>query len=144
MSLGPTRFCRVGMVPPYAAARSRSNGSRSGPRSGRRHALPPSKLLEDGPPSPLIADALRGQHQAGDPFFFAQEPEQQVLRPDVVLSEVARFTEGQLERLLGTRGERHMTGPQALAPSPKPGSSGTGCAVELSRTEGLPHRAADV
>src|SRR5437867_2697719 len=144
MSFGDTRFCRVGMDPPYPATRHRSNGDRSGSRGGRSHALTPAKLLDDGPASSLIGDALRGKHRASDPLLLAQEPEQHVLRPDVVVSQVAGLTQGQLERLLGARSEWDMADPQALAPSTKPEWPGNGCPIERSRPEGLLHPAADL
>ena len=50
------------------------------------------------------------QHLSGDAFTLADQPEQDVLGTDVVVSELERLAERQLQDLLGARGERDVTG----------------------------------
>ena len=53
-------------------------------------------------------DAQVGQHAGGYALALADEAEQQVFRPDVVVVELARFFEGQLDHALGARREDHL------------------------------------
>ena len=50
------------------------------------------------------------QHLSGDAFTLTDQPEQDVLGADVVVSELECLAERQLQDLLGTRGERDVTG----------------------------------
>ncbi len=56
----------------------------------------------------LELDAEVHQHLRGDALVLADQTEQQVLGADVVVAEVARFLERQLEHLLGPRRERQL------------------------------------
>ncbi len=49
-----------------------------------------------------------GQHARGDALTLADEAEQQMFRADVVVVELARFFEGQLDHALGARRENHL------------------------------------
>ena len=51
----------------------------------------------------------------GDAFSLADETQQDVLGPDVVVTELQRFAQGQLENLLRARRERDVTGRRHLA-----------------------------
>ncbi len=53
-------------------------------------------------------DAEVRQDAGGDAFAFADQPEQQVLGPDVVVVELAGLFEGQLDDALGARREDHL------------------------------------
>src|SRR6185437_3357664 len=71
-------------------------------------------------PDDLVADLLGGgreveQDACGDAFVLADEPEQDVLGPDVVVTEAQSFAQGELENLLGTRGEGDLPGGDLLA-----------------------------
>src|SRR5262249_36614962 len=57
------------------------------------------------------------QHLGGDALSLADEAEQDVLGADVVVTELQRLAERQLENLLGARGERDVTGGGRLARS---------------------------
>ncbi len=61
----------------------------------------------------LLADtaevgAQLHQHLRCDALAFADQPEQDVLGADVVVAELQRFAQRQLEHLLGARGERNV------------------------------------
>ena len=53
-------------------------------------------------------DAEVGQHARGDAFAFADQAEQQMLGADVVVIELARFFERELDDALGARREDHL------------------------------------
>jgi hypothetical protein len=53
-------------------------------------------------------DAQVREDARGDAFAFADQPEQQVFRADVIVVELPRFFEGQLDDALGARGEDHL------------------------------------
>ena len=55
------------------------------------------------------------QHLRGDALALADQSEQDVLGADVVVTELQRFAERQLENLLGARGERDVTRRRGLA-----------------------------
>ena len=55
------------------------------------------------------------QHLGGDALALADEAEQDVLGADVVVAELQRLAQAQLEHLLGARGERDVTGRGLLA-----------------------------
>ncbi len=63
----------------------------------------------------LLADARQvgaqlHEHLGGDAFAFADQPEEDVLGADVVVAELQRFAEAQLQDLLGARCERDVPG----------------------------------
>ncbi len=51
----------------------------------------------------------------GDALALAHEPEQQVLRADVVVAEAARLVDGQLDDALGARGQADFADDRAIA-----------------------------
>ena len=51
----------------------------------------------------------------GDPFALADQPEKDVLGADVVVTELQRLAEGQLENLLGPGGEGDVPAGRLLA-----------------------------
>ena len=53
-------------------------------------------------------DAEVGQHARGDAFTLADQAEQQMLGADVVVIELARLFEGELDHALGARREDHL------------------------------------
>ena len=53
-------------------------------------------------------DAQVREHARGDAFTLADEAEQQMLRADVVVVELARLFEGELDHALGARREDHL------------------------------------
>ena len=48
------------------------------------------------------------EHARGDAFAFADQAEQQVFGADIVVVELARFFEGELDDAFGARGEHHL------------------------------------
>ena len=68
----------------------------------------------------LVADLVRvgvevEQDAGGDALVLTHEAEQDVLGADVVVAERERLAQGQLEHLLGARGERDLAGGDLLA-----------------------------
>ena len=68
----------------------------------------------------LVADLLRvgvevEEDARGDALVLADEAEQDVLGADVVVAQAQRLAEGELEDLLGARGERDLPGRHFLA-----------------------------
>jgi hypothetical protein len=55
------------------------------------------------------------EHLGGDALALADEAEQDVLGADVVVAQLQRLAQGQLEHLLGARGEGDVTGGRLLA-----------------------------
>ncbi len=53
-------------------------------------------------------DAEVGEHASGYAFALADQAEQQVLGADVVMVELARLFEGELDHALGARREDHL------------------------------------
>ena len=77
--------------------------SGGGAGSGRLLALEAGQQLDD-----LLADAVEvgaelDQHLGGDALALADQAEQDVLGADVVVAELQRLAQGQLEHLLGAR-----------------------------------------
>src|SRR5215213_139280 len=71
-------------------------------------------------PDHLVADLVRvgvevEQDAGGDALVLTHEAEQDVLGADVVVAERERLAEGELEHLLGARGERDLAGGDLLA-----------------------------
>ena len=82
-----------------------------GPRRTRRRADGLTTLVAGEQLDDLLADtgqvcAEALQDLGGDAFALAHQPEQHVLGPDVVVSELERLAQRQLENLLRPRGER--------------------------------------
>ena len=78
-------------------------------------ALEAAEQLDD-----LLADAVEVgaellQHLGGHALALADQAEQDVLGPDVGVAELQRLAQGQLEHLLGARGERDVPAGRLLA-----------------------------
>src|SRR6185312_5368193 len=71
--------------------------------------------LDDLLPDPVKVGAELNQHLGGHAFAFTDESEQDVLGSDVVVAELERLTQGQLEDLLGPGGEGDVAGGGLLA-----------------------------
>ena len=83
-------------------------------RGGLRLALALATLvageqLDDLLAHPAEVGAELDEHLGGDALALADEAEQDVLGADVVVAELQRLAERQLEDLLGTGGERDVT-----------------------------------
>src|SRR5262249_30201439 len=73
----------------------------------------------------LVADLLRvrvevEQDAGGDALVLTHEAEQDVLGADVVVAQAQRLAKGELEDLLGARGERDLAGGDLLAGADDP------------------------
>ena len=91
-------------------------------RDGLRRVAVAGEQLDD-----LLANVVQiasqlHQHLRGDTLALADQPEQDVLGPDVVVPELQRLAQGELEHLLGPRRERDVTGRQC---SPRPITAST-------------------
>ncbi len=88
----------------------------------------PLRLLGAGPgrralgqdPDDLVADlveidAQRLQDARGDALALADQSEQQVLRPDVVVAEASRLVDGQLDHPFRARGQPDLTDDRSIA-----------------------------
>ena len=96
--------------PDGASARSRGlPGGLAALRLGLRED--PLRLRTDS--LQVHAEAL--EHASGDAFTLADEAEEQVLRADVRVLQPARLVDGQLNHLLGARGQADFTGGLAVA-----------------------------
>src|SRR5690606_28118927 len=56
----------------------------------------------------LAIDAHVGEHLGGNALSFADQSEQEMLGPDIVVAELARFIDGELQHSLGVRSERDL------------------------------------
>ena len=61
------------------------------------------------------ADAERLEHAGRDPFAFADQAEEQVLGPDVVVAEAASLVDGQLDDALGARRQPDLADDRPVA-----------------------------
>jgi hypothetical protein len=61
--------------------------------------------------SPREVDAMRLEHSSRDPFFFAEQPEEQVLGADVVVPKRARLVLREHDDLTSALGEALEQGP---------------------------------
>jgi hypothetical protein len=94
-------------------------------RLGHRHAfqgqpairLLPADELDDLLPDPVQVGAQLDQHLGGHAVALTDEAEQDVLGADVVVAELQRLPQRQLEHLLGPRRERDVPGRRLLAPA---------------------------
>src|SRR6185312_16145194 len=66
-------------------------------------------------PQAFGIDAELAQHPARHVLVRAREAQEDMLASDVVVTEPHRFSQRELERLLGTRGERDLTGRLSFA-----------------------------
>src|SRR6478735_9300868 len=87
-------------------------------RAALRAALPPAGAGEHA--DDLVADLLRvrvevEQDARSDTLVLAHEPEQDVLRADVVVAERQRFAQRELEHLLSAGSERNLSGRDLVA-----------------------------
>ena len=91
-------------------------GSSRASTSGRLGSTPCSDTqLDDLLAHAADVGAEPDEHLRGDAFAFADEPEQDVLGADVVVAELQRFAQRQLEHLLGARRERDVAPGRLLA-----------------------------
>jgi len=72
---------------------------------GRLLALVAGEQLDDLLPHPVEVGAELDEHLSRDALALADQAQEDVLGPDVVVSELQRLSQRQLEDLLGTRGE---------------------------------------
>ena len=77
-------------------------------RGGGLLALVPVQQLDDLLPDPVQVRAQPDQHLGGDALALADQAEQDVLGADVVVAELQRLAQRQLEDLLGPRRERDV------------------------------------
>jgi len=91
----------------------------------------------------LLTDAIEVgaellQDLGGDPLSFADQPQQDVLGADVVVSELERLAERQLQNLLGPRREGDVSGLHGLpAPDDLLDLDADHTQGDVHRTEGL-------
>ena len=78
-------------------------------------ALVSRQQLDDLLAHPVEVGAELDQHLGGDALALADEAEQDVLGPDVVVAELQRLAQAQLEHLLGAGGEGDVAGRGLLA-----------------------------
>ena len=82
---------------------------------GRLLALVAGQQLDDLLAHPVEVGAELHEHLGGDALALADQAEQDVLGADVVVAELQRLAQRQLEDLLGPRGEGDVTGRRLLA-----------------------------
>ena len=86
--------------------RGRRRALRRAAAGGRRLlALVARQQLDDLLADPVEVGAELDQHLRGDALALADQAEQDVLGADVVVAELQRLAQRQLEHLLGARGE---------------------------------------
>ena len=73
-------------------------------------ALVAGEQLQDLLADPVEVGAELDEHLGGDALALADQPEQDVLGADVVVAELQRLTQAQLQHLLGARGEGDVPG----------------------------------
>ena len=88
---------------------------RRGGRGRRLLALEAGEQLDDLLADPVEVRAELLQHLGGDALALADQAEQDVLGADVGVAELQRLAQGQLEHLLGARGERDVAAGRLLA-----------------------------
>ena len=77
----------------------------------------PGEELDHGLADTVEVGAERPKHLRGDAFAFLDQAEQDMLGPDVVVSQLVRLAKRQLEDLLRAWRERDVAGDLALAPT---------------------------
>ena len=80
----------------------------AGAGGGRLLALVAGEQLDDLLADPVEVGAELDEHLGGDALALADQPEQDVLGADVVVAELQRLAQRQLEHLLGPRRERDV------------------------------------
>ena len=83
--------------------------------AGRLLGLVAVEQLDDLLADPVQVGAELDQHLGGDALALADQAEQDVLGADVVVAELQRLAQRELQDLLGTRGERDVAGRRLLA-----------------------------
>ena len=91
--------------PPWVPA-----SARCAPTCDLLLALVAGEELDDLLAHPVEVGAELDEHLGGNALALADEAEQDVLGADVVVAELQRFAQGQLEHLLGARRERDVAG----------------------------------
>ncbi len=110
--------------PPLDGAQPRGEGDelvdygiRAGPHLHHPRLPMAVEHLDHPLAGPVQVGAEPDQHLRGDPVALADQAEQDVLGADVVVAELQRLAQRQLEHLLGPRGERDVPGRRLLAPA---------------------------
>jgi hypothetical protein len=89
--------------------------ARRGAGGGGLFALVPGEKLDDLLTHPVEVSAQLDQHLSRHALALTDEAEQDVLGADVVMAELKRLTQGQLQHLLGPRRERNVPARRLLA-----------------------------
>src|SRR5260221_10595757 len=111
-------FARCGgQVPAELVEHQGSGGSalRRGASRGRLLALVAVEQLDDLLAHAVEISAEPDEHLGGDALALADQPEQDVLGADVIVTKLQCFAQRELKHLLGSRRERDMTGRSLLA-----------------------------
>jgi hypothetical protein len=87
----------------------------AGPPPGRLLALVAGQQLDDLLAHPVEVGAELDQHLGGDALALADQAEQDVLGADVVVAELQRLAQRELETFLARGGERDVPGRRLLA-----------------------------
>ena len=99
----------------HQAGRRRGLAGGAGAGGGRLLALVAGEQLDDLLADPVEVGAELDQHLGGDALTLADQPEQDVLGADVVVAELQRLAQRQLQHLLGPRRERDVPARRLLA-----------------------------
>ena len=112
----PSRAAWVRFRPNWSST-SDEDGAPSARRAGGRGllALVAGEQLDDLLADPVEVGAELDQHLGGDALALADQAEQDVLGADVVVAELQRLAQGELEHLLGARRERDVAARRLLA-----------------------------
>src|SRR6266487_240619 len=95
--------------------RGSSLAGRGAASGSRLLALVARQQLDHLLTNPVEVGAQLDQHLGGDALTLTDQPEQDVLRADVVVAELQRLTQRQLQHLLGPRRERDVPARRLLA-----------------------------
>ena len=106
----PSRAAWVRLRPNWSSTsdRRRRGLARGGAGRGRLLALVAGEQLDDLLADPVEVGAELDQHLGGDALALTDQAEQDVLGADVVVAELQRLAQRQLEHLLGPRRERDV------------------------------------
>ena len=99
----------------HQARRRRGLARGAGAGRGRLLALVAGEQLDHLLADPVQVGAQLDQHLGGDALALADQAEQDVLGADVVVAELQRLTQRQLQHLLGPRRERDVPARRLLA-----------------------------
>ena len=105
----------LGQVAAELVEHQRGRRGALGRRAGRLLALVAVEQLDDLLADPVEVGAELDQHLGGDALALADQAEQDVLGADVVVAELQRLAQRQLQHLLGPRRERDVPGRGLLA-----------------------------